>query len=812
MSDEPRSTPPMEEREFEDLSLAEAVGDLMRQPIGTARRLIAVSAPDKLMRPIRVRRPAKSREAEEAIVPSERLSVRTDLVRFGLLVAAFVTAMIGNLVVFQPRTMDMGRLGLLIDVPVVNALLWWGISAFMVVVALRFVRTRLFDYEDVDEQELSDATGFRVWSLLLGLPFLAGAFMLNTENAFTAPGVITWIVGMLAIAWAFTPRDVNPFASLAQGAGHVMSFLRTESLTAGVLLIIMLVAASARFSGLDHMPAEMTSDHVEKVLDSQRVLEGSRDIFFANNGGREPFQMYFIALLANLSGGPVTFNHLKVAAAIESLAGVLLLFMLGRTAIGNRDRRLATLLGLALALFAAVGYWHIAITRVSLRIMLTPLVTTIFLIFLMRLMRHNRRQDAIFLGLTIGFGLYAYQALRMLPVVAVAAAFYMAIFMARSRGQRLASIFNLLIIATVSFAVFVPLFRYSTEHPEEFWRRAQGRLLGDEIISETLEDGTVAYRQATLLERASAFAANVPQLGRNMLRALGMFNYRGDVAWLHNAPNYPTFDPVMGAFLMIGALGWGFRAVQKRDHAAFFLLGVILLMLVPSVVAIANPDENPSNTRASGAMPIAYLFAAFGAVGVVTAAGELIPKRAASAVAVVVVGGSAIVSLSWTNMVVFGPYDDFYQNSWSPQREAGEFMRGVAQSDGAWGNVFILAAAHFFDFRGVALEAGVTPGEFPNGDIQPHSLPRMMLNGLLTQGQFRLDPDRYIVIMYHANDDGTAAMLQQWFPEGRDMIIDTRRDKPWLTNEAYRSFRIPPLGLDGLRAFFESQDLEMPTQ
>ena len=38
MSDEPSSTPPSEEREFEDLNLAEAAGDLLRQPFGTLRR------------------------------------------------------------------------------------------------------------------------------------------------------------------------------------------------------------------------------------------------------------------------------------------------------------------------------------------------------------------------------------------------------------------------------------------------------------------------------------------------------------------------------------------------------------------------------------------------------------------------------------------------------------------------------------------------------------------------------------------------------------------------------------------------------
>jgi hypothetical protein len=538
------------------------------------------------------------------------------------------------------------------------------------------------------------------------------------------------------------------------------------------------------------------------------VAEGGRDIFFANNGGREPLQMYLLAAMSPI-GGPLNFNHLKVLAALEGLLGIPLLFVLGRVAIGERDRRLGTMLGLALALFAAVGYWHIMIGRVSLRIMLTPLVTTIFLIFLIRLIRFNRREDAIMAGLTIGLGLYSYQALRMLPVVAVIAAAYMVVFVATDWRQRWATIANLAVIAAVAFAVFVPMFKYSTEHPDEFWRRAQGRLLGDDVITETRADGTVVSRSPTLADRGAALIKNLPALGLNMLNALGMFTWRGDLTWLHNAPNYPAFDPVAGALLITGTVGWAVWAIQKREHAAGFLLLVLVLMLVPSALALANTIENPSHTRASGAMPVAYLLAGFGFVQIVSALGWLIPRR--RDVAAALLGGvAALFSLGWTNTVMFGPYDDYYQISWSPQREAGLFMRGFVESDGAWGNIFVLAAAHFFDYRGLAIDAGLAPGEFMNGDIEPHKLPQYIYDGLQRSGKFRFDPARYTMVMYSIDDEDAKLMLESWFPEGRGMVIDTRVDKPWLTNEAYRVYRIPPMSIDRLREFLTSQGFTIP--
>lgn len=800
MTDEPRRG---EEREFEDLTLAEAAGDLLRQPLATVRRLLAVTDSRRSERPMRVTRPlASAPDGERA-----GISVSGQGIRAALLVTAFLLAAFGNMILFQPGGGDGTRVGLLRDVPILSTAIWWALSALLVVVALRFTNAPVFEYEDEFRYDIADSFGLRLWALVAAVPLLALAFFGNRDNTFTVVGVAGWIGGTALMAWAFTPQGINPLRTLRGWGGTLVSLPRRHPQIALALVLIFMLAAYARFNGLSDMPADMTSDHIEKALDSQRVVDGSRDIFFANNGGREPFQMYFIALLAELSGGQVTFDHLKVAAAIESLAGVMMMFVLGYVAVGERDRRTGVILGLVLALLAAVGYWHLAITRVSLRIMLTPLVTTVFIIFLMRFIRHNRREDAVMLGLTIGFGLYSYQALRILPVVAVVAVLYQLIFTLRSNGQRMTAIMNLFVMALVSFAVFVPMFRYSTEHPDDFWRRAQGRMLGDDVITETLEDGSIMNRSPTIGERVSAFMENVPLLGQNLVRALGMFTYRGDVAWLHNAPNYPTFDPIMGGLLIMGLVSWVVWALQKRECAALFLLAILVLMISPSIVAIANPNENPSNTRASGAMPVAYLFAAYGLTRIIIALRDVVPRRFLLAVSVGLAGVIALQSLSWSNMVIFGPYDDFYRNSWAPHREVGHFMRGVAESDGAWGNVFILSAPHFYDYRGVAMEAGLKPGEFRGGDIPLDKFGARLYDNYISQGRYRLDPDRYIVIIYSVNDSAAEAQLREWFPQGRAMIVDTRIDTPWLNNKPYATFRVPPLGLDGLSDVFRAMGL-----
>lgn len=815
MTEELGGPPEAEGREFEDLTLTEMVREVLRQPFETLRVLFAVLNPARKAKRTRVYRPARLEHIpadgfdsveSHALDDYDVVRDNTRPVRFGLLTAAFIAALIGCIMVAQPNPGP--RLGLLRDTPIGLPLFLWLVAGVLVVVAFNFGR-RDDDPSDAGAwYGLSDRIEIRPIPLIVALPLLAAAFFWSADNRFTLGGVLTWFAGVFCMAWGLMPHGANPLRTIWRGWDALRRFRVNEPRVALLLVLIMSIGAYARFNGLGEIPAEMTSDHIEKLLDSQRVANGARDIFFANNGGREPLQMYLLAAISPI-GGPLNFNHLKILAALEGLLGLPLLFVLGRVAVGDRDRRLGTMLGLALALFAAVGYWHIMVGRVSLRIMLTPLVTTIFLIFLIRFIRFNRRTDAIMMGLTIGLGLYSYQALRMLPVVATIAVAYMVVFVATDWRQRWATIANLVVIAAVSFAVFVPMFKYSTEHPEEFWRRAQGRLLGEDVITEMNAEGNLISRSPTLIERGTALISNLPALGQNMLDALGMFTRRGDVAWLHNAPNYPAFDPVAGALLLTGVAGWAVWSVQKREHAGAFLLLVLVLMLVPSALALANPIENPSHTRTSGAMPVAYLLAGFGFVQLVSALGWLIPKRREAA-ALVLAGGVVLFSLNWTHTVMVGPYDEYYQNSWSPQREAGFFMRGFAESDGGWGNVFVLAAAHFFDYRGLAIEAGLAPGEFQNGDIQPRELPRRIYDGLQRNDKFRFDPTRYTMVIYSIEDENAKLMLETWFPEGRNMVVDTRLDEPWLVNEPYRAYRIPPLSSDRLREFFTAQGFAVP--
>ncbi|MBL8157915.1 MAG: hypothetical protein JNM70_27535, partial [Anaerolineae bacterium] len=164
-----------------------------------------------------------------------------------------------------------------------------------------------------------------------------------------------------------------------------------------------------------------------------------------------------------------------------------------------------------------VSYWHVMLSLLGLRIILTVLITTLVVIFFSRAMRYNRRGDFIKVGLILGIGMYAYQAVRMLPV-AIIIGIGLVIVMGWRQKQFFVMRYvkNLLVLIVIALVVFVPLLRFWIDSPNDFWRRTSGRLLGDELIQTTDAQGNIIERAATREERMAAIQNNVTVLFSNI--------------------------------------------------------------------------------------------------------------------------------------------------------------------------------------------------------------------------------------------------------------------------------------------------------
>ena len=605
---------------------------------------------------------------------------------------------------------------------------------------------------------------------------------------------VIWIMSVVCWSMAFA-SNLNLMDWMTGAIDRFRRIHWRGRLPVAVLLLLIIgIGWYFRFHDLRDLPREMTDDHVEKILDSGLVRDGMRPIFFANNGGREPLQMYLIALASNLPGLGINHFTIKVVAATESLITIPLMFWMAYELLEGETRRRRVLVGLIAAALLATSYWHVAITRQALRIALTPLVVCLLWIHFSRALRRNNVADFIKTGLVLGFGLYTYQAVRMLPVVivvGVAIAFY---FVARNWKERLRYSFNLSVLVLIAFAAFLPMFHYSVEHPDEFWRRTAGRLLGDDVIEETLADGTIVMRDASVTERIQAFQDNVPQLMNNIRNVLLMFNWKGDVAAISGVPNRPAMDTISGTLLIIGLAAWVALMIRRRDVVFWVIPVFVFIMLLTSALSIAFPVENPSHTRTSGAIPGIYLMAALPLALIVEALLNMPHKRLAQLASFGVCALVVFGSYSANAHTYFKVYPQVYADSFDPYTEPGNYLRGFALSGGSYGNAFMIGYPHWWSHRAIGLAGGLETLWTTGGIVAREDIPRTLRDNLTRTNRFAFDPNRDILFFYSPEDEQTGDYLRAIFPNGYASL-----ERTYAPNNDYMIYRVPALGEAGFQ-------------
>ncbi len=798
---------------IEDLTLAEVLAQVLRAPTNTLRALQEVifaspqvgkskveSLPEKrssFRNPIQISLP-QGRALSEA----ERTARQRESLLLGIRAVALIVAVYGNWLMATERTEASGLAG---GIPILlGAFLIWLVGDFFVSRKYGGSQTS----KPKEEIEVIPAQTFKPFSwnldsLEVMLRFLGVALALTmslitlsatSNNRFTTLGVIMWVASTVLWVIVVAPKEW----SVASLVSAVRETRMPRGWTLAILVAIMIVAVLFRFTDLQSIPSEMTSDHVEKILDSQRILDGNPQVFFPNNGGREPIQFYLMAIISHIPGLGMNFFTLKFLTAVEGMISILVLWWMGREIIDENEPELGNVVGLILAALVAVSYWHTMLSRLGLRIVLTVIVTGLLVIFFSRALRYNRRGDFIISGLILGGGVYAYQATRMLPVVVIAGIVLAILFCLFRQGrweQIVRYVANMAILVLISLVVFVPMLGFARDYPEDFWRRTSGRLLGDDIVQTTDQNGQITTRNATIDERMAAFQQNLGILVNNIRNALLMYNWKGDVAWITAVPNRPEMDVITGSLFIIGLGAWGIRMVKRRDAADWLMPAALFIMLLPSALSIAYPIENPSATRTSGSLPEAYLFAALPLALVWFAIGRLVPNRWGK-----VVGSSAVgivvffaASANWNTYFV-----DFNQSytasSPAPYTEAGRFLRGFADSGGSLGNAFMIAYPYWWDHRAVGIEAGVT--DWPNGIVTLRDVPSFIKFTATRGDKYQLDPEKDLLFFYNPADLTTETQLQVWFPTGIKQLIHSY--KP---GDDFDVYRVPKLGQQGLLDF-----------
>ncbi|RIL10395.1 MAG: hypothetical protein DCC75_04460 [Proteobacteria bacterium] len=439
---------------------------------------------------------------------------------------------------------------------------------------------------------------------------------------------------------------------------------------ASALFVITALGAVFRFHQLDTLPLEMTSDHVEKLLDIWRLIKGERHLFFANNGGREPLEFYLVWLFIQV-GFPWSFWTLKAAMAGVSTLNIPLVYLLGRE-VGSRR------LGLFAAALLAVSAWHVQISRTGLRIAFAPLFVTLTLIFFFRALRTARRRDFLVCGVLLALGMYGYTAFRaMLIALPVLLASWVLSKPAHLRAQagRRTLIINLLWGAGAAVTLMLPIIGYALWHPDLFWHRIESRLGGQPQVVDS-----------------------IGQFLKNFGEALLMFHYSSDRHWFHNPPGYPALSTLGGILMILGIVQASARAVRKEFNSGALLFLVIVLIL-PSTLALAFPNEVPHLGRASGVIPIIAILMAFPLESLCRQGRKAVHAWIYGMAAAALIGASG--AADWRRY--FGPYRDSYNLNTHPTSLGAAVISEYLEKYGDGAQFFLVGWSHGWDYRALGI-------------------------------------------------------------------------------------------------------------
>ncbi len=178
--------------------------------------------------------------------------------------------------------------------------------------------------------------------------------------------------------------------------------------------------------------------------------------------------------------------------------------------------------------------------------------------------------------------------------------------------------------------------------------------------------------------------------------------------------------------------------------------------MLPSILSIAFPNENPSLNRTGAAIIPIFIIAAFGFCYLLETMLRGIRQKTFSLGLTVICGAAILIGTCTSNYdLVFHIYRNNYDMNALNTRQIGSVIEGFAHSIGSYDDAFVIPYPYWVDTRLVGINAGV-----PKKD---YALNRDMISSVGKSD----DP---MLFIYKEDDTETADILETLYPEGEAIL------------------------------------------
>ena len=632
---------------------------------------------------------------------------------------------------------------------VIAAVVLYAGSLGMILLAV--IKKEWFMIRLRSSNDQSMGTEINTIPFLISLPVALLAFVELKDNRFTALNLCLWIAAIALAVWAFWKKD--PEFHIKDILNKVWNFIRkpfVEIHFSGWTLLCIAVFALGvffHFYKLSTVPYDMTSDHAEKLLDINDILHGTYPLFFARNGGREPIEFYLCSALIKWFGATLSFTTLKLCMGLVFLVGMIFMYKVGKE-LGNRWT------GLIAMLFLGFASWTNIISRIGLRLVLYPVFTAIVFYFLLRGFRRMNRNDFVLAGICLGLGLLGYSAFRIVPFVVVMGVIIY-ILHQKERSKRKEAVWALGIMTFFAVVLALPLIHFAIQYPDAFGYRTITRITSAEV----------------------PLSGNVFTIFlSNTWNALMMPFYDDGSTWVIAVTGRPALDVVTAALYFIGLVVAAVRWVKSRNWQDLFMILSIPALMLPSIMALAFPNENPSLSRTGGAIiPIMFLVA-LGLQSLSVSLWEKCRNSYSKVLVVVLALGLAFLSARQNYDLFYNQYNTGYANATWNTRQIGEVCKGYIESMGDPDTCYVVGLAYWVDTRLVSMVAG-----YPTLDnaIWPEDIKKT------------LDDPRGKMFIVRSDHTEALQILQTLFPNGFSTLHTS--DIP---GRSFIAYQVPPTSVE----------------
>jgi len=443
-----------------------------------------------------------------------------------------------------------------------------------------------------------------------------------------------------------------------------MNKLKSSVISCWLLVIIIIIAAFLRLYNLTEVPPGLYPD---EAMNGNNALEALRTghfkVFYPENNGREGLfiniQAIFLKFLMLISGENLEPWMLRLPSAIFGILTVLgtyfltkQLFKFRLPVVRNVSERCrawpepsnnilsarsaaresrppfaagadgrpvpsdkqAEYIALLSAFFLATSFWHINFSRIGFRAIMAPffLVWGIYLLIKSLNQTKNNFQFSIFNfqflaiigGIMYGLGFYSYIAYRATPILifVILLIYWLKDKDIAIRKKFLLSTFYFL-LSTIIIAA--PLGLYFLKNPQDFFGRTS---------------------------EISIFNSSTPlkDLGLNILKTAGMFNFVGDWNWRHNYAGRPELFWPVGILFAIGILiglkqlvSMNINKYQKisdtdryslRDTYRYPFVILFSWLVIAALPVVVSNEGIPHALRSILLIPPVFILAGFGGI------------------------------------------------------------------------------------------------------------------------------------------------------------------------------------------------------